>query len=579
MKIISFSVQNYRSITKANKLPISNSTILIGPNNEGKSNILRALVTTLRLLKGFTTFPPSLGSGRTLRYLIHRVRDAYNWEIDFPVSLQQNSPEGFSTFNLELELEADEISEFKEKTGSSLNGTLSMQVTCSKERPDFRIKKRGRGAKTLTNEAPQIAKFISDKLVCVYIPAVRPARFAQEVVEDILSDELELVEGNLEYKNALTEIAKIQQPVLDKISENVGKTLKQFLPNVKEVKIKISEEERYRALRRSCEITINDGTPTRLQQKGDGVQSLAALSLMKHASERSASGKNIILAIEEPESHLHPKAIHQLKSVMGDISNKNQVILTTHCPIFVDRVDIESNIVVNRNQALPARKLENVRDVLGVKISDNLRHAELVLVVEGEDDVSALRSLLSSVSPKIKTALSHGALAIDSLLGGANLSYKLSQLKEAICNYHCFLDNDDCGQKAFEKAKQDNLLTVAEIHFTVCDGMAEAEIEDLYDIAKYSEMIKNGYGVNLDAPKFHSNKKWSTRMAETFKQHGKPWNESIENEIKKKISDIVSSIAGEILNPYKRSSFDALVGALENRLNNLSLYRKKQNIA
>ena len=579
MKIISFSVQNYRSITKANKLPISNSTILIGPNNEGKSNILRALVTSLRLLKGFAFFPPSLTTGRTLRYLPHRTRDAYVWETDFPISLQQSSPTGCSIFNIGLELEPHEIVEFREKTGSNLNGTLSIQITCTKDRPDFRIKKKGRGGKTLTSKVPQIAKFISDKLNCVYIPAVRTAYSAQKVVEGILSDELEIVEDKPEYKNALTEIAKIQQPVLDRISESVERTLKEFLPNVKEVKVKISEEKRYQALRRDCEITIDDGTPTRLQQKGDGVQSLAALSLMKHASERSASGRNIILAIEEPESHLHPKAIHQLKNVVIDISNNNQVILTTHCPIFVDRVNVQSNIVVYGNQALPAKNLENIRDVLGVRISDNLRHAELVLMVEGEDDVSVLRSLLSSVSPKIKIALSHGGLAIDSLLGGANLSYKLSQLKEAICNYHCFLDDDDCGHKAFEKAKQNNLLSLAEIHFTVCNGMAEAELEDLYDVGKYSDMIKNGYGVSLDAPKFHSNKKWSTRMAGTFKQHGKPWNEPIENEIKNKIADIARSVAGGILNPHKKSSFDALVGALESRLDNLSLSRKKKIIA
>ena len=41
MRLVSFSVTNYRSITKAYKLPIRQATILIGPNNEGKSNILR----------------------------------------------------------------------------------------------------------------------------------------------------------------------------------------------------------------------------------------------------------------------------------------------------------------------------------------------------------------------------------------------------------------------------------------------------------------------------------------------------------------------------------------------------------
>lgn len=51
MELVSFSVTNYRSITTAYKLPVKQATILIGPNNEGKSNILRALVTALEVLQ------------------------------------------------------------------------------------------------------------------------------------------------------------------------------------------------------------------------------------------------------------------------------------------------------------------------------------------------------------------------------------------------------------------------------------------------------------------------------------------------------------------------------------------------
>ena len=50
MIIKSFSVEDYCSISKAKNLPISNLSILIGSNNEGKSNILRALVLTLNYI-------------------------------------------------------------------------------------------------------------------------------------------------------------------------------------------------------------------------------------------------------------------------------------------------------------------------------------------------------------------------------------------------------------------------------------------------------------------------------------------------------------------------------------------------
>ncbi|HYD82192.1 MAG TPA: AAA family ATPase [Paucimonas sp.] len=50
MRLVSFSVTNFRSITDAHKIPISDSTVLIGRNNEGKSNLLRALSIAMKAL-------------------------------------------------------------------------------------------------------------------------------------------------------------------------------------------------------------------------------------------------------------------------------------------------------------------------------------------------------------------------------------------------------------------------------------------------------------------------------------------------------------------------------------------------
>ncbi len=43
MKISSFSVKNYRSIVEERKINLKDYNVLIGKNNEGKSNILRVL--------------------------------------------------------------------------------------------------------------------------------------------------------------------------------------------------------------------------------------------------------------------------------------------------------------------------------------------------------------------------------------------------------------------------------------------------------------------------------------------------------------------------------------------------------
>jgi len=339
---------------------------------------------------------------------------------------------------------------------------------------------------------------------------------------------------------------------------------------ISDVQVQIPSEARFQALRRSCEIIINDGTPTLLQYKGDGVQSLAALGIMRHASEKSAHGKNFVIAIEEPESHLHPSAIHELRDVINELSGNHQVVLTTHCPLFVDRANISNNIIVHGKKARPAKKVQEIRDILGVRASDNLRNAEIVLLVEGEDDMVALNSLLSHASKKIKTAIDNGTIAIDFLAGGTNLAYKVGLIRDALCLTHCYLDDDKCGHDSFEKARVQGLLTDADVNFSTCEGMPEAELEDLYDRSVYIDLIKNLYRVTLNSPKFKTNRKWSNRMRDVFRQHGKRWNDQVEMEIKAKIAELISKSPENVLNEQKRTSFDSLVITLEDRLSELN---------
>src|SRR5262249_48544183 len=279
-----------------------------------------------------------------------------------------------------------------------------------------------------------------------------------------------------------------------------------------------------------------------------------------------ATGKQLVLAIEEPESHLHPNAIHQLKAVLTEIARKHQVIMTTHCPLFIDRTSIKSNIVVFNRKAAPAKDVRQIRDVLGVRASDNLQHAELVLLVEGEDDRKSVRAILRELSRTLASALAQGSLGIESLHGGSNLCYKLSQVREALCQSHCFVDNDACAVDAYKKAINEGLMTLADVTLTVCDGMKESELEDVYDENLYASMLFNKFGVSTASPKFKGNEKWSDRAQAAFRHQGKPWNDQIKAAVKLAISELVDANPSSALNGHKRNSLDALVTALEGKL-------------
>lgn len=72
MKLVDFSVTNFRSITKAHKISLHNLTVLVGRNNEGKSNLLNGLNVAMQTM--------------ILHAKQSRSRSQlYNWERDFPV--------------------------------------------------------------------------------------------------------------------------------------------------------------------------------------------------------------------------------------------------------------------------------------------------------------------------------------------------------------------------------------------------------------------------------------------------------------------------------------------------------------
>jgi len=116
-------------------------------------------------------------------------------------------------------------------------------------------------------------------------------------------------------------------------------------------------------------------------------------------------------------------------------------------------------------------------------------------------------------------------------------------------------------------------LTDADANFSICPGMKEAELEDLYDPKIYEDVVKNTYRVTLQSPKFKTKNKWSERMREVFRQQGKRWNNQVETNLKGKISEVIASDPENALLPNKRASFDGLVSALEQRLNELAKSR------
>ena len=566
MDLISITVQNYRSITKAYKLPLINYSVFVGPNNEGKSNILRALGLSLSLLTG---------SGRvhrtkyrtTLRYHYRNTdRFDFNWMRDFPVNLQKSKPKGTSNITLEFKFTDVELTEFKKKIKVSLSTNLKVKFLIGKDDVVFDVPIQGKGKLNFTSKREEIADFIKARLVAKYVPAIRTSELALSIVESLLDQELQQLEKDPKFSLLQKELDKLKKPIIDSISKNLTSTVAKFIPDVKKITIE-NRISLTNMLSAQSALMVDDGVRTELSSKGDGVISLTSLSMIRHASEQSLGNKRLVLLVEEPESHLHPNAIHGLKSVLQDISEKHQVIISTHSPIIVNRNVVRGNIIVSNNKARAATQLHEIRDSLGIQLSDNLSSAHLVVLVEGSEDTKMLESWIRKMSSKINSSLSNGTLMFDDLGGASNLNYKASFYRQSLCRVQAYMDNDEDGRRAVQKSMDKGTLDSSEYTLSSCPGMANSEIEDLVTLATYRQNIIDEYGVDLNIPRFKkSSPKWSDRVKEIFKLNGKLWSNKIENDVKRIVANRVQENGLESLNPHLKSSVENLVQQLEKTL-------------
>ena len=555
MRLSSFSVVNYRSITNARKIQTNKMTVLVGKNNEGKSNILRALTLAMDIMKMYSSDPRSLRL--SANYLKNRTQ--YVWERDYPLSLQERNPNGFSSIELDFELNAGDISAIRGLTGIRLSGHIPVRVSINHSSVKIDIPKRGTPAFSNVENKLKIIEYVCSKIDFNFIPAVRTEHDALRVVESLIEKQLLTLESNPEYIEATHTMERLQQDVLNGISAQLVGPLQEFLPSVRDVQIHLQKDHRRSALRRSADVIIDDGTPTPLQQKGDGIKSLTALAMLNIPTSRDRVS---VIAIEEPESHLHPESARQLYETINALSVNHQVVLTTHSPLFVNRSNLKENIIVDSGKAIPVKKIKDIRDVLGTKVSDNLINAENVLVVEGEDDKIVLEKILPQMSESIKEAIQNGTLIIDDMGGAGNLPYKLSFYRNLQCKYHVLLDNDDAGRRAGQDAEIQGLLNTRNTTYTICNGSPNAEFEDCLEKTAYAEAVLSEFGVDLNVAEFRGNKKWSDRVADCFRSQGKQWNDTMEKRVKLRVAEALPSDPVVALNQPKRSFIDALVTAL-----------------
>lgn len=461
---------------------------------------------------------------------------------------------------MKFKLSDAERQAFKRTVGHKINEDLPFTIEISKQDIKFYIRKRAYGGKgkLFINKINEICKFISDHLSPVFIPAIRPADTTVDVIESLLSYRLNRkLRDDSEYKNAIDVITKIQKREIDLLQKDLKDTINIFIPNIKSIEL---ERGFLNIVERGIirEIKVDDGIKTSIYEKGEGLQSLISLGVMQRSHKNNS---DLILVIDEPESHLHPEAIRKVKESLLKIAKNGQVIIATHSPILVNRDILPSNIIVANNKAISATKISDIRGTLGVSVSDNLVNAEYVLLVEGDIDKYIISRVLCDRSLIISKAIENGRLVIKPIRGAKNFVTERNWLQTFVCKgIRVYLDHDKAAHEAVETAKGLHLTNDKEIIYAAIGSKKESELEDLLCVEAYKELLPIDRVPNWQEILFNNANKWSDNITHLFDLAANP-DFNLE-DFKWKILECIRN-KPNILDEKKIKSLKALQSSLE----------------
>lgn len=161
----------------------------------------------------------------------------------------------------------------------------------------------------------------------------------------------------------------------------------------------------------SLSVAIKDSQEclVELPFRGTGLQRLLSIFCQLVYAQNHSKGKDYkVIAIDEPELHLHSDAQKQLRRVLEDISKDEriQVIYVTHSACFINAANTPSIRLVSRTTKndYPTSHVENIVDLpearreLGVTISESLALGSVTLIVEGVTEYPTLMRLCSLLS-------------------------------------------------------------------------------------------------------------------------------------------------------------------------------------
>lgn len=376
MKLVSVTVKNFRSyVVGQNDTPPTLAVgeglnLLVGPNNCGKSNLLRAVALALE----------------------KHPAEAFNPQTDIPAQLTWAYPTITLHFRCSRRQSVEDTllkyaQAYEDSTQSATissyaaNDQVRLRVSFSKSAaPNVVLLARGAGNRQ--GDAELLEKALTQFRKCVRFVYLKSGEsltkflggafreLLHTVLRDHLKDHFTQAEARREeYVLGLVEelLQPLQTHAFDELRDVMAEiTSLSIVPHVPTVAETLAK----------ADIMVSDAADTALVNKGTGVRGALLVALLGYLAKNSR--RSLVFAVEEPESFLHPRAQQELRRDLSDLAKRDDVTLlvTSHSPFMLDRSP--STILT------PIRKDAQGRTSFGEQVRGNQSHVDAVADLFGE---------------------------------------------------------------------------------------------------------------------------------------------------------------------------------------------------
>jgi predicted ATP-dependent endonuclease of OLD family len=396
MKLDRIRIQNYRSYSDSGSIDIGDKLVLVGENNAGKSNILRAVDMFLDIsptspheiqdfhLKNtdedieievwfsdltedeIETFEEYVFEGVLWVKTVYPFDDAKKTLENKKFVVQKRVPAIEDLRGVD-DKSADKVEQIYEAHEDKLeshqvedwSGNLykneiipTIQNYLESGEAEWETEKvtMPKGIKGMLREnLPEFQYFESDRNIEDETKTSTSAllgRLLQDAIESVPEKKKEEIRTALDEVNQqLNEEEKFDE--INDLEQKIRQKLNQHVP-VNELNLEISVPDLESILTR-VDVSVNDGVDTDIRNMGSGLHTSFILACLWQLSEQGSEEEDVVFGLEEPENDLHPHAQRQLYDTLDDLADQDyQVFLSTHSAFLVTAEDLFNTVRVEK---------------------------------------------------------------------------------------------------------------------------------------------------------------------------------------------------------------------------------------